>query len=85
MINVIEIEDFKGKLEKLPNNIVKLYSKQKSIFEVSWLDARLHTKKLIGVNGYSFRVTRNYRVLFYFQDDETVVFVDIGHRKDVYE
>lgn len=85
MINIIETDHFRKKLKKLPKNIIKLYDKQKNIFALNWLDSRLHTKKLIGVDGYSFRITRGYRVLFYFYDDKTVVFVDIGHRKDIYE
>ncbi|MDO8530445.1 MAG: hypothetical protein Q7S10_03525 [bacterium] len=73
------------KLAKLPKDVFKIYKKQERIFTENWLDSRLHTKKLIGVNWYSFRVTRNYRVLFYFQDVDVVVFTDIGHRKDIYE
>ncbi len=85
MITIIEIDYFSKKLKKLPINFIKLYEKQKSIFIINWLDSRLHVKKLIGERGYSFRVMRNYRVLFYFQDDQTAIFVDIGHRKDIYE
>ncbi len=85
MISIGQTDDFKKKLEKLPKSIIRLYDKQKNIFELNWLDSRLHTKKLVGLNGYSFRITRNYRVLFYFQDDKRVIFVDIGHRKDIYE
>ena len=84
MIDIIETDDFRKSLDKLPGDVVRLYEKQKSIFTKSWLDARLHTKKLTDVNIYSFRITRNYRVLFYFYNDKTVVFVDIGHRKDIY-
>lgn len=85
MITIIETGDFSKKLDKLPENILKIYHKHKRIFSLNWLDARLHTKKLIGSEDYSFRITRNYRVIFYFYEDETVVFVDIGHRKDIYE
>lgn len=85
MIAIIEIDNFQKKLEKLPKNLIKIYRKQKHIFSLNWLDSRLHTKKLAGSEDYSFRITRNYRVIFYFYEDETVVFADIGHRKDVYE
>lgn len=84
MIDIIEIDDFKKKLEKLPKHIIKLYSKQKNVFTVNWLDGKLHAKKLADMNGYSFRITINYRVLFYFYDNKTVIFVSIGHRKDIY-
>lgn len=85
MIAITETDDFKKKLDRLPKSIVRIYERQKNIFLADWLDSRLHIKKLIDINGYSFRITRNYRVLFYFYTDETVVFVDIGHRKDVYD
>ena len=32
----------------------------------------------------SFRITRNYRVLFVFVQPETVLFATIGDRKDIY-
>ncbi len=46
----------------------------------------LHTKRLHGeLSGfYSFRITRDWRVIFYFKDIETVQLVDVGHRKDIY-
>ncbi len=85
MTKIIFDDYFGKKLAKLPKDVIKVYRKQERIFINSWLDGRLHTKKLIGVNWYSFRVTRNYRVLFYFYESEVVVFTDIGHRKDIYE
>jgi len=85
MTKIIFDDYFGKKLIKLPKDVIKIYEKQEKIFTGNWLDGRLHTKKLIGVNWYSFRVTRNYRVLFYFHDTEVVVFTDIGHRKDIYE
>lgn len=83
MTAVIETDDFKKRLGKLPKNVVHLYQKQKGIFKIHWRDSRLHTKKLVDL-GYSFRVTRSYRVLFYFYTDTTAVFVDIGDRKNIY-
>ncbi len=82
---IIETDDFKKKSVKLPKNSIKIYSKQKQIFLRNWMDPRLHTKKLVGSQDYSFRITRNYRVIFYFYKDETVIFANIGHRKDIYE
>lgn len=76
--------DFIDSFEKLPLEIKKLYRKQEAIFKVNWLDPRLHIKRNKELKGvYSFRITRRYRVLFYFQEDEAVFF-SIGHRKDIY-
>jgi len=81
---ILETKDFRKELEKLPKRIKKLFQRQKSIFKKNWLDPRLHTKRIKELPGvYSFRITRSYRVLFYFRDDEAIFFA-IGHRKDVY-
>ncbi|MBI2033902.1 MAG: hypothetical protein HYT13_02275 [Candidatus Liptonbacteria bacterium] len=78
-------KDFADAFRKLPREVQRIFHKQEKIFRESWLDSRLHVKRLKDLPGaYSFRVTRRYRVLFYFDRDNTVFFV-IGHRKDIYE
>jgi len=46
----------------------------------------LHTKRLshplLGL--LSFRVARDYRVIFSFIDEDTIQLIDVGHRKDIY-
>jgi mRNA-degrading endonuclease RelE of RelBE toxin-antitoxin system len=82
---IIETEDFKKDLKDLPNNIKQLFKKQKEIFKQNWLDPRLHTKRIKELSGvYSFRITRRYRVLFYFRNEEAIFF-KIGHRKEIYK
>ena len=46
----------------------------------------LHTKKLSGkLFGFlSFRISRDWRIMFQFIDAETIQLVDAAHRKDVY-
>ena len=46
----------------------------------------LRTHKLKGrLNGYwSFSIEYDLRVIFYFEDEETVVLFDIGSHDDVY-
>jgi mRNA-degrading endonuclease RelE of RelBE toxin-antitoxin system len=81
-----ETDDFLKELKRLPKDIVKLFEKQKVIFQKNWLDSRLHTKRIKEMAGvYSFRITRRYRVLFYFKDVNEVVFFAIGHRKSIYK
>ena len=76
---------FLSYLSKLPNDVSKIYKKQEEIFLENWLDSRLHSKRLKELNGtFSFRITRRYRVLFYFRNKEAIFF-SIGHRKDIYE
>ena len=78
-------ENFLSCLSKLPNEIIDIYEGQEAIFLSNWLDSRLHSKRIKELKGvFSFRITRRYRVLFYFRNKEAVFF-SIGHRKDIYE
>lgn len=81
-----ETDDFLKEFRQLPLEIRKIFQKQKSFFGTNWLDSRLHTKRIKELPGvYSFRITRRYRALFYFQDVNEAVFFSIGHRKDIYK
>jgi len=46
----------------------------------------LHTKELTGgMTGFwSFRITREWRVLFQFLSTDTIQILRVGHRKDIY-
>ena len=46
----------------------------------------LHTKSLSGelAGVYSFRITREYRVLFKFLSPDEIFLIGIGDRKDIY-
>ena len=46
----------------------------------------LHTKPLVGkLKGfYSFRTTRDWRVIFIFLNSNKIFLIDIAHRKDIY-
>ncbi|MBI2057439.1 MAG: type II toxin-antitoxin system RelE/ParE family toxin [Candidatus Yanofskybacteria bacterium] len=81
---IFKTKDFEKELKKLPSEIKSLFKKQKTTLEDNWLDPRLHTKKIKEIPGvYSFRITRQYRVLFYFSKNNAIFF-SIGHRKDIY-
>lgn len=85
-MKIFYTKEFLKILKKLPQSTQNLYKKQEKIFFVNWKDPRLHSKKLKGDNSvFSFRVTRKYRVLFVFTSKDSVLFVSIGHRKDIYE
>ncbi len=49
-------------------------------------DKAVRTHKLSGnlKNYWSFSIEYDLRVIFYFEDDETAVFVDLGNHKEVY-
>ena len=80
-------KQFAKSFKKLPAHIQKLAITQEDIFKKNPSDPRLHTKPLSGsLKGVSsFRVTREYRVLYSWKDKENVLFYEIGHRKWIYE
>ena len=50
-------------------------------------ERKLHTKHLTGkLSGlYSFRITRDYRVIFQFLSPNEIQLVEVAHRKDIYK
>lgn len=84
-MKIIYAEEFWKQYRKLPAPIQRLYHRQENFFKNNWRDPRLHTAKLSDHPlPYSFRITRNYRVLFIFVDADTALLATIGNRKDVY-
>ncbi len=84
-MEIIQTPDFKSTFQKLPKEIQKLYELQESRFRSNWRDPRLRIKKVKDLpHTFSFRITRRYRVFFYFHKPETAIFFAIGHRKDIY-
>jgi mRNA-degrading endonuclease RelE of RelBE toxin-antitoxin system len=84
-MTILYADEFKKQFKKLPKGAQVLYRKQETLFIANWRDPRLHTKKLSGHPlSFSFRATRQYRILFSFMNGDTVLFATIGNRKDVY-
>lgn len=50
-------------------------------------DSKLHAKPLMGeLKGfYSFRITRDWRVIFNFLNSQKIFLIDVAHRKDIYK
>lgn len=85
-MEIIKTSEFNKALKRLPKDIQRLCQEQEQRFESNWRDPRLHVKKVKSLPfAFSFRITRNYRVLFYFKNISTVVFFDADHRKDIYK
>lgn len=70
----------------LPITIQRALAKSLEVLQEDPHDTRLHTKKLVGhLTGYfSFRVTRDWRVIYQFIDARTIRLNDVAHRKDAY-
>ncbi len=49
-------------------------------------DSRLHSKKLAGelFGCFSFRIGKDWRVLYQFLDSQSIKLINVGHRKDIY-
>lgn len=77
------IEDTK----KLPKKIQEKLARLLEILQNNPFHPLLHSKKLTGdlIGFLSFRITQEWRVVFYFQNIDTIKIVKIGHRKDIYK
>lgn len=86
-MEIIFKKSFLKAAKSLPSKTQELLSDQIDIFKKNQNDSRLHAKKLSGKleDFYSLRLARDYRVIYCFASKKKVIFVDIGHRKDVYE
>lgn len=72
--------------ENLPKNIQIKLATQIELLQQSPFHPLLHSKQLGGeLAGFlSFRITREWRVIFYFKDSEIIQLFKIAHRKDIY-
>lgn len=57
------------------------------LFKQNPFHPQLHTKKLSGKlkSQYSFRITREYRVMFELLEKNVVAFTAVKHRRDIYK
>ena len=71
---------------KLPTSQQRKLDQLLSIFSENPFDPLLHTKRLVGrLQGFlSFRITRDWRVLFQFIDPGTIQLLRVAHRRDIY-
>lgn len=84
-MTIVYADEFRKQFHRLPADIQEAYQSQEKLFVGNWRDSRLHIKKLIGQPVYfSFRVTRRYRVIFMFIEQDTALFATVVHRKDAY-
>jgi len=77
--------DFEKSFRKLPAIIQDLAEKKHKLFHIDAFDPCLHTHKLKGeLEGFwAYSVNYQYRIMFKFIDDNTVLYYDIGTH-DIY-
>jgi len=71
---------FKKEFSRLPKRIQELAIKKDALFRRDAFHPLLRTHKLGGrlQDDWAYSVNREYRVHFYFADDQTVVYINIG-------
>ncbi len=86
-MKIVYSRGFVKSARKIPESIKKKLVTLLEFLEENPFHPQLHTKPLAGkLRGYfSFRITRDWRVIFYFLDEDTVYLIDIAHRKDIYK
>ena len=71
---------FEKSFSRLPGRIQKLARKKDGIFRKDTFRPSLKTHKLTGElkGDWAYSVNKQYRVHFYFVDNHTIVYLDIG-------
>jgi addiction module RelE/StbE family toxin len=79
-VNLLYTDKFAKEYKTLPGSIKNLAEKIEQIFRKNPYHPSLKTHKLKGKlkNFHSFSVTYQYRIVFHFKDDSTVIFDNIG-------
>ncbi len=77
---------FLDSVERLPKAIQQKLDALIATLATNPFDPRLHTKPLVGnFEGYlSFRITRDWRVVFIYKSQTTIELIRAMHRKDAY-
>lgn len=86
MLVVFSSDRFLKTAAKLPANQQEKLADLLETLRKNPFDPQLHTKHLTGkLSGlYSFRITRDWRVIFRFLSPQEILLVNVDHRKDVY-
>lgn len=86
-MEIVYSRDFIKSAKLIPKPIKKKLAVLLGIIKENPFDSKLHTKPLVGeLRGfYSFRITREWRVVFNFSNPQKIFLIDIAHRKDIYK
>ena len=78
--HIVFSSQFEKKFSALPEKIQKTAQRRDRLFREDAFSPLLRTHKLGGEfkDCWAYSVNKHYRVHFYFVDDHTVMYVDIG-------
>ncbi|OGZ31801.1 MAG: hypothetical protein A3H02_01980 [Candidatus Niyogibacteria bacterium RIFCSPLOWO2_12_FULL_41_13] len=87
MIKITFGANFLKSAKKLPKKQQEKFAALLEILQKNPFRPGLHTKSLTGklAGFYSFRITREWRVIFQFLNPDKIKLLEIGHRKDIYK
>jgi len=85
-MKIVIHQKFLAEAGNLPRTIQGKLSHLLETLELNPFHPLLHTKRLHGdLAGFlSFRITRDWRVVFFFEDNDTIFVLKVRHRKDIY-
>mgnify|MGYP001614613502 FL=1 len=85
-MKIVYSSDFLKLTKDIPMSIKRKLANLLEIFSKNPFHPKLHTKPLVGkLKGfYSFRITRDWRIIFVFLNPETISLIEIAHRTDIY-
>lgn len=87
MIKIVFHDNFLKSARYLPRPQQKKLGNLIEILKTNPFHSLLHTKNLSGeLSGFlSFRISRDWRVIFRFINPETIHLLRVKHRKDIYK
>lgn len=85
-MRIVYSDAFVKSAAKLPLDKQKKLDALMAICADNPFHSALHTKRLVGsLHGFlSFRISRDWRVLFQFNNPDTIQLLRVAHRKDIY-
>jgi len=87
MTQVGATDEFIKRYQELPKTIRAKAEKQEKLFRQNPFYPSLHTEKLEPKNKqiWSFRIDKNYRIIFRFLDGNKILFLTVGHHNWIYK
>ena len=78
--------EFEERYSELPQKVKTKAEKQERLFRNNPFHPSLHTEKLSPKSKevWSFRIDKNYRIIFKFSDKNKVLFLNVGHHHWIY-
>lgn len=86
MWQIVYTAKFLKSAKRLPKQTKQKLAQKLEVLRSDPFNLLLHTKALSGtLSGfYSFRITRDWRVIFYFPANKQIKVIEVAHRKNIY-